>query len=105
MRFLLFLVLLVPAFAWADDFSKANEAYAAGQFEEARLGYERVLKDGARANAYFNQGNAFFRLKDLGRATLAYERALLARPSHPEAAANLKFVRDKSGARVGDEAW
>jgi tetratricopeptide (TPR) repeat protein len=105
MRVLLLLLLLLPPFASGNDFTKANEAYAAGQFEEARLGYERVLKGGAHANTYFNQGNAFFRLKDLGHAALAYERALLARPSHPEAAANLKFVRDKSGARVGDEAW
>ena len=99
------IILFLPAFASADDFTKANEAYTAGKFEEARRGYERILKNNPHANAYFNQGNAFFRLKDPGHAALAYERALLAQPTHPEATANLKFVRDKSGARVADSEW
>jgi tetratricopeptide (TPR) repeat protein len=105
MRRFLFLLFLIPGFASADDFTKANEAYAAGKFEEARRGYEEAIKHGAHANAYFNQGNAFFRLKDAGRAVVAYERALLLQPNHPEAAANLKFVRSKTGAPVADEEW
>jgi tetratricopeptide (TPR) repeat protein len=105
MRRLLFLLFLIPGIASADDFTKANEAYAAGKFEEARRGYEQAIKHGAHANAYFNQGNAFFRLNDPGRAAVAYERALLVQPNHPEAAANLKFVRSKTGAPVADEEW
>src|SRR5688572_1475186 len=105
MRSLLFLLLLIPRLTLADAFTKANKAYAAGKFEDARRGYEQILKDRVHPNAYFNQGNALFRLNDPGRAALAYERALLAQPGHPEAAANLKFVRGKTGARVADEEW
>lgn len=105
MRPLLFLLLLLPALVRADAFAKANQAYAAGNYAEARQGYAEVLKHGHFANVWFNDGNAAYRLNLLGQAALAYERALLAQPAHPEAAANLKFVRDKSGARVALPPW
>jgi hypothetical protein len=56
-------------------------------------------------NAWFNLGNACFRLNDLGHAALAYERALVLSPGHPEAAANLRFLRQKAGARADDRSW
>lgn len=98
---LLLLVCLLPPVGFAaDDFAQANQDFAAGKFAEARAGYERALAEGARANVFFNHGNACFRLDEPGRAALAYERALLLQPNHPEALANLAFVRGKAGARM-----
>ena len=107
MKVLLALSLLLPMIGAgaADDFAKANEAYAAGKYADARRGYEVALAHGSHANIWFNQGNASFRLNEPGRAALAYERALLAQPTHPEAAANLKFVRNKTGSRVPEPSW
>jgi tetratricopeptide (TPR) repeat protein len=102
---LLAFVLVLQSFARADDFADANQAYAAGNYERAVTGYKKVLQHGDFANAWFNCGNALFRQEKLGQAALAYERALLAQPSHPEAAANLKFVRNKTNARVGEAPW
>ncbi len=99
------LLLLLIACARADDFAQANQAYAAGNFDAAQAGYKRALKEGDHANVWFNRGNALFRLDRLGEAALAYERALLAQPNHPEAAANLKFVRNKANGKVAEDPW
>jgi tetratricopeptide (TPR) repeat protein len=105
MKFLLPILLLLSAFCRADDFTQANQAYGAGKFDEALAGYKKILQNGDYANAWFNSGNALFRQDKLGPAALAYERALLAQPNHPEAAANLKFVRNKANARVAEAPW
>lgn len=104
-RLLVFLLLVLTAFSRADDFAQANQDYAAGKIDSAIAGYERVLRSGHDANVWFNYGNALFRKDRLGDAALAYERALLAQPNHPEAEANLKFVRNKANARVTEAPW
>ena len=105
MRILLTLLVLLPLLCRADDFERANQAYASGNFDKALAGYKKALASGNHANVWFNYGNALYRKDRLGEAVLAYERALLAQPSHPEAAANLKFVRNKANARVAEEPW
>lgn len=102
MRQVFALLLILTAWVRADDFAQANQAYAAGNFESAQSGYKRALAEGNQANVWFNRGNALFRLDRLGEAALSYERALLAQPNHPEAAANLKFVRNKANAKVAE---
>ena len=98
--------LIVPARAGsAEDFAAANRAYADGDYAGARRGYERALADGPRVNVHYNLGNTFHRLGDPGRAILEYERALALHPRHPDATANLKLAREKSGARWIDEPW
>lgn len=103
-RIIAFLFLLAT-WCRADDFTTGNAAYAAGKFEDARNAYARALATEPHSNVWFNQGNASFRLNEPGRAALSYERALLAQPHHPEAAANLKFVRAKTSARVKEGEW
>jgi len=80
-----------------DAFLNANQEYAAGHFREAIALYESVARDGAMdATVFYNLANAYFRVDELGRAILNYERALALEPRHPEAAANLRLVRDKA---------
>ncbi len=81
-------------FSSAGDFEKANAAFRAGEFQKAAEGYEKVLeKDGHSAAVYYNQGNAYQRLEEYGRAILAYERALLLTPRDPDLRANLERAR------------
>jgi tetratricopeptide (TPR) repeat protein len=89
----------------AGDFENANAAFAEGKFEDAKRGYERALADGWQAGALFNLGNTYYRLDQPGRAVLNYERLLALAPDHPDAAANLKFVREQSGGRVAEPQW
>jgi tetratricopeptide (TPR) repeat protein len=105
MKLLLALLLFIPAICRADAFADGNQAYASGKYEQAAASYRNALAEGEHANIWFNCGNAFYRLDKLGEAALAYERALLAQPNHPEAAANLKFTREKAHARIAEAPW
>jgi tetratricopeptide (TPR) repeat protein len=102
------LLLLLPLSLHAatpDLFAEANAAYARADFRAAAKLYSKSLTQRQDENAWYNLGNAYFRLDDLGHAALAYERALVLSPGHPEAAANLRFVRQKSGARAADQTF
>ena len=93
--------------AWAGaEFDAANRAYEEGKFIEARQRYEALIERGERtANIYFNLGNTNSRIGANGLAILDYERALALEPSHSEAKANLKFLRDQSAAKMPVETW
>jgi tetratricopeptide (TPR) repeat protein len=60
---------------------------------------------GYSAAALFNQGNADARQGKTGPAILNYERALLLAPNDADIAANLHFVRAKSGLPDAPENW
>src|SRR3984893_1583787 len=81
------------------QFAKANQEYAAGDFNAAINDYEELVRSGRDTpNLFYNLGNAYFRKKDLGRAILNYERALALDPHHAEAQANLRIARDDARA-------
>ena len=57
--------------------SRANQSYQNGNYEEASAVYEQILKDsGESASLYFNLGNAYLKQNMTGKARLNYERAL-----------------------------
>lgn len=81
------------------QFAKANQEYAAGDFNAAVSDYEELLRAGQDTpNLFYNLGTAYFRKKDFGRAILNYERSLALDPHHPEAQANLRIARDEARA-------
>ena len=86
------------ASARADErFERANADFEAGRFEEAAAAYEELLdSEGPRVAVLQNLGSAYFRSGDVGRAILAFERALLLKPGDPDLKANLKLVRDQA---------
>lgn len=113
-RFLVILVMAaatrgaVPARAAADAppgiddrFVAGRIAYDAGKFSEALQHYEGIRAQGiVSSQLYYNMGNALVRLGRMGEAALAYRRALYLRPRDPDAAANLRFTMNLSGALV-----
>jgi tetratricopeptide (TPR) repeat protein len=83
------------------DYTEGNQAYAAGHFDAAKKLYESVVASGTySANLFLNLGNADYRLGEPGSAMLNYERALALEPQHPEAKANLAFLRERTGAKL-----
>ena len=95
-----------PAVAGPDgDFAIANRAFAEGDFASALRSYERSLASELHASTLCNLGNTCFRLGKFGPAALSYERALVLQPRQPDAVANLRLAREKSGARVLDQPW
>jgi tetratricopeptide (TPR) repeat protein len=68
--------------------------------------FERIVDDGGVRNGrlYYNIGNAWFRMGDLGRAILHYRRALLYTPNDPNLQQNLAYARSKRRDRVEPKA-
>jgi Tetratricopeptide repeat len=95
-----FTFLVGSLYAQADaEFTKANQEYAQGHFEDAIAGYDGLVGTGqASANVFYDLGNAYFRTGDFGRAILNYQRALALERHHPEATANLQIARDEAHA-------
>ena len=80
--------------------------YDKGDYAGARAGYEEQVRSGAwSANLFYNLGNAAYRQGEKGPAFLAYERALTLEPGHPEAQANLRFLREETGAKLPATTW
>ncbi len=87
--------LLAPL-AWAqDNYTIANEYYAAGDYAEATTHYEAALEQGKSAEIYYNLGNAYFKQGELAQSILAYERALRINPRYEDAQHNLKFAQSR----------
>ena len=101
--------LLLAGSALAEEaFQRGNQLYEAGRYADAAAAYGRALgaadrkgssgnREAVGSNLFYNLGNAWFRAGEPGRAVLNYERALRLQPNHPEAAANLAFVRRQLG--------
>ena len=74
-------------------FQKANQAYQNQNFQQAIELYQNILGQGYQATEiYYNLGNAFFRLNNLGQAILNYEKALKLNPNDPDIRYNLELA-------------
>jgi tetratricopeptide (TPR) repeat protein len=74
--------------------AEANRLYEAGQFAESVVVYQALVDAGVEdGTLYYNLGNAYFKVGDLGYAVLNYRRAQRLRPRDPDVAANLQLAR------------
>jgi tetratricopeptide (TPR) repeat protein len=84
-------------------FFSSNQAYRQGRFQEAIDGYGQLIQSGRKeGNLYYNLGNAYFRMDQLGRAILNYERAHLLMPGDADLNFNLSYARDKTRDAVSE---
>ncbi len=101
---------LAHAFTYAQQLvqlEQANRAFeqaltsptpetAQGYYRQAMAGYEQLVAAGIRnARLYYNLGNTYFRLHDLGRAILYYRRGLRLEPGNRQLQANLHDARSR----------
>ena len=77
------------------DFTKATEAYNAGDFNKAIEYYNAILEDGQHSAAlYFNLGNSYYKLNEIASSIYYYEKALLLKPNDPEILNNLGYAQN-----------
>jgi tetratricopeptide (TPR) repeat protein len=93
-------VLITTFSAVADQanalFEMANKAYADGKYQQAVELYEQILqKKLASGDVYFNLGNAYYKLNQIGRAILYYEKAEVYLSGDEALEQNLKIARLK----------
>lgn len=100
--------------ARADLLGDAQKAYDEQRWVDAVDAYERLVAGGLHhEDVYYNLGNAYVqayrqgapeaRAGKLGRAILAYERALAVDPGFDDARFNLQVARELVAARLGQD--
>ncbi|MFC1876934.1 tetratricopeptide repeat protein [Thermodesulfobacteriota bacterium] len=83
--------------SFVEQFFETNQAYKNHQFQQAIDGYLHLIENGPEnGQVYYNLGNAYFRLGDLGRAILFYERARLLIPRDGDLSFNLSHARSQT---------
>ena len=93
---LVILAVLMPLSVGAVTKENADEAYLKGDYQQAVNDYEELLKQGKSAELYYNLGNAYFKIDDITKAILNYERAHLLSPGDNDINFNLQFARSKT---------
>ena len=101
---LLLLLLLMSASAGAVTKAEADSAYLQGNYQKAIADYEALLKKGVSEDIYYNLGNAYYRMDEMPRAVLNYERALLLSPGDADIRFNLQMARSKTIDKITPES-
>jgi hypothetical protein len=82
-------------------FLKANEYYQNEKFEEAAVLYQQILSQGFESQeVYYNLGNCYYRVNDVGQSILYYEKALRLDPNDPDIRYNLELANLKVIDRI-----
>jgi len=89
------------AFSRAIELDATDPEAAADYYRKALLHYERLVASGVRnGKLYYDIGNAWFALDDMGRAILNYRRSALYNPSDRNLEQNLQFARSRRVNRI-----
>jgi len=89
-------------FREANDLMHEDPVAARELYGKAALRFERIVREGAVRNGrlFYNIGNAYFRMNDIGRAILNYRRAEQFIPNDPNLQQNLDYARKRRMDRV-----
>ena len=80
---------------------EADSLYDKGLYAEAAKAYEDIISNnGVSADLYYNLVNAYYKLDDLARSILNYERALLLDQGDEDVRSNLALARGKTTDKV-----
>ena len=89
------------AFGRAIELDVTDTESAKDYYRKSILHYERLVASGMRnGRLYYNIGNVWFRLDDMGRAILNYKRSELYNPADPNLEQNLQFARSRRVNRI-----
>jgi tetratricopeptide (TPR) repeat protein len=99
-KFLVILFLLSATFAWGDDntllIEEANNLYSQADYEQAAAIYQKVIETGFESSElYYNLGNTYFKLDNMPRAILYYEKARKLAPGDRDVLFNLNIANNR----------
>lgn len=81
--------------------AEADSAYIKNDFVNAVSLYEGILEsNGEAADIYYNLGNSYYKMDNIAKAILNYERALLLSPGDSDIRFNLELARSKAIDKV-----
>src|ERR1051326_9200952 len=90
-------LLLISISGFASKELVANEAYTKGNFAKAAEEYEKSIAEGyGSPELYYNLGNSYYKLDNIGKSILNYERAKKLAPQDEDIAFNLKLANQRT---------
>lgn len=96
-------LIFIPdiAFAQIELFLKANQAYEMGDFKTAASLYEQVINNGIYSGMlYYNLGNCYTKLGEIGEALVYYRKAERLMPTDVDLKFNLNYVLDQRKDKI-----
>jgi hypothetical protein len=76
-------------------FEASNANYSNGKYDIAIEGYEQILQTGQESpEIYYNLANSYFKMNQLSKAILYYERGLLLAPGDEDIQYNLSIANE-----------
>ncbi len=77
-------------------FTKGVEFYKRGEFKKSSMFFKMILDANIQSGAvYFNLGNSYFKMGELAKARVAYEKADVLIPRDKELDGNLAYLKSK----------
>lgn len=81
--------------------AQGDSAYIRNDFTSAIQVYESLLHSkGEAAEVYYNLGNSYYKMGDMAKAILNYERALLLKPGDGDIRSNIEIARSKTVDKI-----
>ncbi|MFP4548613.1 MAG: tetratricopeptide repeat protein [Fidelibacterota bacterium] len=100
---LIFILFALPLAAQDADylFDKANEAYQQEKYQQAINLYQQIIEKGrVSGKLFYNLGNAYYKINEIGEAILYYKKAKKLMPDDKNVAFNLKLANVKVKDRI-----
>lgn len=98
---ILFLVGMMQAALAEPTKVEADKAYQENHYAQAAEMYEALLaSQGESVEVYYNLGNSYYKQKNIAKAILCYERALLLDPANADVRFNLELAKSKTVDKI-----
>lgn len=76
-------------------FDNATTSYNEGKYEKAVENYLKIIESGEHSAAlYYNLGNSYYKMKEIGPSIYYFEKALLLNPQDKEIKNNLAYAQN-----------
>ncbi len=96
-----FSFLIAKAQSSTELFSNANQSYKSKEFQQAADDYEKIIAEGnISAEVYYNLGNCYYKLNNVSKSILAFERARKLSPNDEDINHNLAIARLKATDKI-----
>ena len=98
---LLFVFASVFAYGQETTKAQADSAYINNDYANAVYLYEDILANqGESADIYYNLGNSYYKMDNIAKAILNYEKALMLNPGNGDIRFNLELAQSKTVDKV-----
>ena len=98
---LLFVFASVLAYGQETTKAQADSAYINNDYANAVYLYEDILANqGESADIYYNLGNSYYKMDNIAKAILNYEKALMLNPGNGDIRFNLELAQSKTVDKV-----